>query len=219
MNIQESKLIIAIEKSIENSEDLLSDAQLLHEHHRLPRAYALYQLAIEEAGKAMDIYGNIVLGLLNDDKGVKKFRWTFTNHIEKAQRVRMLSLMFAIELKKENKEVGEMLIGWIVKEIQEPETLNDYKNYSLYTSFIKNEYRMPNEVITKERVNYIKLMAMHRVGLTKTYLKMSLEHLATLKDYTSKNPMNENALQESINDYIKENFDEDLLKKLFESSN
>jgi AbiV family abortive infection protein len=47
MNIQESKLIIAIEKSIENSEELLSDAQLLHLNNRLPRAYALYQKSNE----------------------------------------------------------------------------------------------------------------------------------------------------------------------------
>lgn len=58
MNFNEKDLLIAVSKSILNSEDLISDADLLLDNNRLARAYALYQLAIEEAGKAMDIYSS-----------------------------------------------------------------------------------------------------------------------------------------------------------------
>lgn len=217
MNINENALIDAIRKSIKNSEELLSDAQLLLQNKRLPRAYALYQLSMEEAGKAMDIFGNIILGLLNTHEGVKKFKRTFKNHVEKSQIARMMSLSYALHVTEENKEIGEKLVRWIMKELGEADVLNDYKNYSLYTSYIDNAYKMPSEIITQERVNYIEMMATHRLLCIKTYLDIGLNNLHDLQQYSLENPMTEEKNRNMIKEFIGE-FDEDFLIKLWGDS-
>src|SRR2546421_7932122 len=146
MNLSENELLIAIRKSLINSEDLISDAELLKKNERLPRAYALYQLAIEETGKAMNIYANIILGISH-----KTLCKNFKNHIAKAQIARMLSVFYSIELIKTDTLNGEKLLEWTLLEIKDASMLNDYKNYSLYTSFIDNTYKTPKEIINIDR--------------------------------------------------------------------
>jgi AbiV family abortive infection protein len=86
MNFNESELLIAVSKSISNSEDLISDADLLQDNNRLARAYTLYQLALEEAGKAMDIYCSLLFGTFKDNGGQKILKENFKSHIKKAER-------------------------------------------------------------------------------------------------------------------------------------
>jgi len=205
MNINESELLIAIEKSIINSEELISDADLLYQNNRLPRAYALYQLAMEEAGKAMDIFGNIVLGLI-DNKGPKKLNKDFKDHVAKAQMARMLSLFLIANSEIADKTIKEKLLNWTLSEIEDSSTLNDYKNYSLYTSFIDNTYKLPNEIITKERLNYIQLMARSRVSNAKSFLLLSLKNLDSIKEYSKNNPINEEQINNSIKEFVEKNF-------------
>lgn len=53
MKITESLLIDIAQKSLENAKSLIDDALLLKQHERFSRAYTLFQLAIEEAGKSI----------------------------------------------------------------------------------------------------------------------------------------------------------------------
>jgi len=77
MNFNEKGLLSAVSKSILNSEDLISDAELLLDNNRLARAYALFQLAIEEAGKAMDVYQSLLFGTYKDSEGHKNTKRKF----------------------------------------------------------------------------------------------------------------------------------------------
>lgn len=215
MNTKESELLIAIEKSVLNSEELIADADLLKENDRIPRAYTLYQLAIEEVGKAMDIYGSIVLGLVESEGGQKKLAKNFKDHVAKAQGARMFNLIYIVDLMKRDRETGEKLLEWTLQEMQGAQILNNYKNYSLYTSFIDNTYKMPKEIITLGRLNYIELMAKTRVKLAKSYLDLSLQNLDELKEYAKNNSISVEKGNELIKNFVEQNFPKDILIKVW----
>jgi len=118
MNFKEEELLIAVSKSISNSEDLISDADLLLDNNRLARAHALYLLAIEEARKAMDVYGSLLLGTFKDSEGQKTLKENFKNHLNKAGRARSISILWAIQLfKNNNKSKGEEILQSVFQEM------------------------------------------------------------------------------------------------------
>jgi AbiV family abortive infection protein len=201
MSLEERDLLVAIDKSMMNAEDLLADAGLLATNDRLPRAYTLYQLAMEEIGKAMRIYGSIVLGLLKTAKQKQQFRDDFTNHVEKAQSARTLSLIASEVIKKTNPEFAQQFLSMVLEEYSNPQKLNAYKNYSLYTSWVENSYKTPKEVITQGRVNYIELMAKNRLAVAKAFFKGALTIIDEVKQLAADNPLNEQQLMEQMTEW------------------
>jgi AbiV family abortive infection protein len=206
MNLDEKILIDAVEKSIRNAEDLILDAELLQKNNRLPRAYTLYQLAMEEVGKAVKIYSSIIIGLPGTEKEKKDFLKLLRNHIDKAQSARILTFFVVGAVKEHNKELADQLIQWTLEETNDPEMLNDYKNYGLYTSFIDDGYKMPSEVITDGRVNYIEVMSKNRLAVAKAFVMSGLPHLDSLKAFVASNQLTENKVTEMMEKLITSTF-------------
>ncbi len=214
MNFNEEKLLIAVSKSISNSEDLISDADLLLNNDRLPRAHALYLLAIEEAGKAMDVYGSLLLGTFKDIEGQKILKENFKSHIKKAGRARTISILWALQLvKNNNKSKGEEILLSVFQEMEVAKEINDYKNYSLYTSFIDDTYKTPFEIITEKMVSVIRELAKNRVVLVKQFCMISSKQYEEMKTYAEENPTTSEDSDEEAIKYLKENMSIDFLKK------
>ncbi|MGB4846256.1 MAG: AbiV family abortive infection protein [Ferruginibacter sp.] len=215
MNFTEKELLIAVSKSISNSEDLISDADLLLDNNRLARAYTLYQLAIEEAGKAMDVYESLLLGTFKDIKGQKTLKENFKDHIKKAGRARTISILWALQLfKNNNKSKGEEILLSVFQEMTVANEINDYKNYSLYTSFIDNTYKTPCEIITEEMVSVIRSLAKDRVALVKQFSMIPSNQYEEMKKYAEENPTtNEDSDGEALK-YLKENVSIDFFEKI-----
>lgn len=206
MNLDEKSLLIAIEKSMINAEELLFDADLLQRNGRMARAYTLYQLATEETGKAMRIYGSIVLGLLSTEKGRKEFVKNFTSHIEKAQSARSLSLLVIEEIRRKDEQLGDKLLDMLMTEFSESKTLNDYKNFSLYTSWIDDSYKTPMEMITNGKVNYIELMSKNRFAVAKAFFQSALQIIDQVKQLAIENPMTEERILEWTEKLLRKGF-------------
>jgi AbiV family abortive infection protein len=205
MDLSDEQLIVAIQKSMTNAEELLADAKLLQENGRLPRAYTLYQLAMEETGKALRTYASVILGTLETAQGRKEFKSTFTDHVEKAQSARSIMLFVIDGIRRTNPEIAMKLYDWTITEYTKSKTLNDYKNYSLYTSWVDGAYQLPSEVITKGRVDYIELMATARFKAAKAFLDGSVGNIEETKQYVKKNP----PTGKSIEEWIQHLFDKD----------
>lgn len=215
MNFSEKELIIAVSKSISNSEDLISDADLLLDNERLPRAYTLYQLAIEEAGKAMDVYGSLLLGTFKESKGQNILTENFKSHIKKAGRARLISIVLAIQLfRNNNKSKGEKILQSVFHEMRAAKEINDYKNYSLYTSFIDDTYKTPGEVITEKMVSVNRNLAKDRVALVKQFFTISSKEYEEMKTYATENPVTNEDNDEEVIEYLKENLSIEFLKKI-----
>ena len=215
MNFNEKELLIAVSKSISNSEDLISDADLLLDNNRLARAHALYLLAIEEAGKAMDVYGSLLLGTFKDSEAQKILKENFKSHIKKAGRARTISILWAVQLfKQNNKSKGEEVLQSILLEMGAAKQINDYKNYSLYTSFVDDTYKTPSEIITEKMVSVIRGLAKDRVALVKQFFMIPPQQYEDMKTYAAENPITSEDNDEEVMKYLKENVSIDFFEKI-----
>lgn len=204
MDLSDEQLVVAIQKSMANAGELLADAKLLRDNGRLPRAYTLYQLAMEETGKALRIYSSLILGKLDTEKGRKEFISDFKDHIEKAQSARGMMLIVIDSIRRTSPELAMKLYDWTLAEFNGSKTLNDYKNYSLYTSWVDGAYQLPSEVITKGRVDYIELMANARFKATKAFIDVSVNNIEEVKQYAKKNPPNDETIERWMQNLFEE---------------
>jgi AbiV family abortive infection protein len=73
-----------MEAAARNARDLVADARLLLEAGRLPRAYALAELAAEEIGKLMMLAAVAVRVAMDDPVDLERFWRKFRDHDRKA---------------------------------------------------------------------------------------------------------------------------------------
>jgi len=214
MNFDEKELLIAVSKSISNSEDLISDADLLLDNNRLARAYTLYQLATEEAGKVMDIYSSLLLGTFKDSEGQKILTENFKSHIKKAGRSRSISIFLAIQLfKNNNKSKGEEILKSVLLEMGAAKEINEYKNYSLYTSFIDDTYKTPHEIITEKMVIVLRSVAKDRIALIKQLFAIPSKQYEEMKTYAAENPSTSDDSNEEAMKFLEENVSKEFYEK------
>ena len=74
------RLATAADAALDNCESLLTDARLLREAGRYPRAHALAVLAAEEFGKSLMCQYALVRDLDYDEEGASYFMRTFRKH-------------------------------------------------------------------------------------------------------------------------------------------
>src|SRR5688572_19710883 len=85
MIINDEILKSVAEKSLQNAESLMSDADILKDAKRYQTAYTLYQFSMEEVGKAIS---SILLLTLVDptDQDYREYKRNFTRHRYKIKR-------------------------------------------------------------------------------------------------------------------------------------
>lgn len=190
-------------KSIENAEELFLDAHLLDKHGRKERAYTLYQLSIEEVGKAIEA----LLFILNDnyksEGEVKRFKTQFfKRHKEKTLKSRGVDIMIAEVVSKGNKEIALNILKESIEAKNTINEINDFKNYSLYTSIInESEVKKPSDLITKERLDKIREVSKNWVDAAKAFVFTGLENLEELLNYKKENPLGEIAIDEYAKEF------------------
>lgn len=170
--------LIGASYSIYNSFDLYNDGILLLIHGRLPRAYTLFQLSMEEAGKVVLLLDAFTIKQVyenSDDKFRKtmpfnnfneRFSKTFTDHSEKTKYAMMYEKkfmhLFSLSMNPNNSRAFEFKVDEV-----EIKALNATKNQSLYTSIDSDRFILPKDKITPEHVKNIRWKAHTKVALTK----------------------------------------------------
>ena len=181
MQITEQLLKEVAEKSLQNAQSLIEDAELLKQNNRIQRTYTLYQLAMEEVGKSVISFVLIVSPDGLSEGNQKMYREEFFEHRRKTKRSGAMDIL-VVEVLYQG-EVDNAL-SFLESSFKESEKeLNNRKNYSLYTSVIENNVKRPDEVITKDMVNHIWFRTISRFNAAKAFVETGLKNWEALRKY------------------------------------
>lgn len=181
--IPDSELITGVKKCIANAESLVRDANILKGHKSNERAYTLFQLAIEEIGKASLVFHYATSSDNEKLSQLNNFKKEFLNH--KAKTTKAIHLDYAFLSSIKGKAEKQEFFLSILQEYENLDSFNDLKNYSLYTSFIENKFVMPNEIITEHLLKGIEERAIARLQMMKSLLEFDLENFDRIKKASS----------------------------------
>lgn len=154
-----------------NAKELIEEADGLRIFERYPRAYTLYQLAIEEIGKCNIIYSAILdfyMGTTIDNNYLKEKG--FFDH-KKKTRASLNSELIAI--KSFERHIGREtdLSQKIIDDYNNVEEINNKKNQSLYVNLIGDNFSAPSSIITPKMVDDIFTTAYIRLKATEPQLQ------------------------------------------------
>lgn len=180
MSYKKDEYIEAIKKSLTNAEELFEEAKLLRENNKLARAYTLFQISIEEIGKAAMTNTFLMNRDIKDGKEVKEFLRNFSNHTYKTNASMGIGFTYAIIQK--NLVISKAILNKYIEYSNKIDKANINKNHSLYTSIIDNKFLMPSEIITEKQVIEIEEFACLKLRLAKPYFDLLLKNIDYLYD-------------------------------------
>jgi len=178
MKFTKELLLEVVSKAVVNAGQLVDEAKILKEHQKFARAFTLYQLSIEEIGKASMAFSFLLFGNLGDDEEQKLFSKEFRDHKTKTKRATGIDLSIARTI--DNREVSKTLILNVVKQYGEVDKINNYKNYSLYTSLIDGAVCLPSEFINQQLVEDLGFYAQIRFEASRQYFEAAIRDLDEL---------------------------------------
>lgn len=179
--LNEDQLISGIKKTIENAKSLLDDASFLYKNRRYARAYTLFQLSIEEAGKCLILYNSILRlfqGEVINRKHLKKYG--YFDHKSKTKESLKLELTALLLFKDRSNDISKLLTN-LVNEEKLIKNRNNKKNESLYVSLDDREFMSPYDSITKKEVDDIAEIALIRVKVAETFSTESIKDIDKIK--------------------------------------
>jgi len=139
-------------KFLENSNELLEEANILLKNKRYARAYSLAHLACEELAKIImitKIAYNISKG---ENTYWEKFNKRLKNHKEKIKYIFAIDFIFNLTIN------NKVEVQRYFDDLKFVKHYNDLKNYSIYVSNIGNAFNKPSEIFDNEFVKgYVKL--------------------------------------------------------------
>lgn len=159
-----------------NAVQLYEDATLLEKNNRLSRAFTLYHISFEEAGRFSLIVKNLFKYFLGEIKAnelnygnLKK--QGYENHIEKLNE----SLLYMFKLPIFNTVVNENGAPDDLLKIHEQFSedipkLNKLKNDSLYITFENNSFNSPSDLIDEDSIFKAKTFAEIQIDTMKKFL-------------------------------------------------
>lgn len=171
-----------IRKSLSNASELFDDAEVLFKLNRLPRAYTLYQLAIEEIGKASIIYNFILRENYQDELEQRKFKKQFLSHPKKTENSIGLDVLLAFLIP--NSKLKTKIIYQVYNQEKSIEKLNNLKNNSLYTNLQNGKFIAPKEIIKNKLASDIQFVAQIRLNVAKQFYKIAIENFDKLQEAT-----------------------------------
>lgn len=177
--ITDSDLKVGIIKCIENAESLIRDAEILKAHQSIERAYTLFQLSLEEIGKAAIVFFYAILS--DKEKLIKLSSFKKEFHSHKLKTTQAINFDYLILSSINEKGERQKFFKVMMLEHEKIEDFNNLKNYSLYTSIFNSKFLKPADIITLEHLEGIKERAKTRFGLVKPYLEFSLKHFEKVK--------------------------------------
>lgn len=174
MNLSRKVLENAVSNALDNAKELFEEAEILENKQKFPRAYTLFHLAIEEVGKVFIIFKYLLGNDYSEDK-MKKFDAEFRQHKTKIDLATNIDVIAAWLIK--GGELTKEIIEKATYTKKQIDNLNDLKNLSLYSFFHKDLSYKPSDMIQKEDVEEIHLIAEYRIKGTEDLVKVLLNDL------------------------------------------
>lgn len=182
----EDQIIDGIPKIVDNAESLYSDAELLESNNRIPRAYSLYQLSIEEIAKAFILLGAAIFEDLNDPNTQKTLNKTILHHKIKSKKSIGIDVFLQEFVKSIDIERYESLVLDSFDEFEQLDHLNTKKNHGLYTSFVGNEFQPPSQLIDQNELYKLRNKAAFRIYVAGRLSKAFASNFQSLKQELQK---------------------------------
>lgn len=189
MSLTRADYFEAILKSLANASELIEEAEILAKSKKTARAYTLFQLSIEEVGKASLIFNFVLQGNIGNDIEVRNFNRAFLSHTTKTRFSQGMDFMFAL-MSEKTPHTKKMLENFI-EQRDKVNISNDYKNYSLYTSLIDGKFYTPKEIITEEQLSNIAYYAKLRLRIANPFFTLGIKNFDVL--YENRNNLDEEA--------------------------
>ena len=183
MQINEETCKLAVVKSLENSQELFNDAELLFQNRRRNRAYALYVLAMEEIGKCDVCISILCLRLFHDKEALKKLQFVFKYHESKLEHSNVIDLIVIRVLLPRYPEISRKKANELLKYEVKAKNLNELKKKSLYTYYENNSFHSPSDYISVEDVEAVRLDAANRIKIVEDLWNFVLEHYDEMREY------------------------------------
>lgn len=184
MEINDEILKAVAVKSMLNAQSLMLDADILREAKRYQRAYALYQFAMEEVGKALS---SVMLLVLIDpnEEDIKKYKNGFFKHPYKIKKSSSLDMLICQFLYKGNFEKAKEFLELSISENEN--YLDEQKNKCLYTAIIGKTVMMPSEMVHEKSMNYIWHRVFTRYEMAQPIVNILLKHYGEMREYQKEN--------------------------------
>lgn len=190
MSLTRADYFEAIRKSLANARELIDEAEILVQNKKIARAYTLFQLSIEEVGKAFLTFNFVLNGDIDNAAEIREFDSAFINHKAKTKFSQGLDFMFA--LMSEKTPDTKKILENFMEQRDKVNISNNYKNYSLYTSLIDNKFYMPSEIITEQQLSDIAYYAKLRLSIANPFFTLGIENFDAL--YETRDNLDEGAI-------------------------
>lgn len=163
MRITKKTIVEAIEKSIENAEELFRDGELLESNERVTRAFTLFHFSSEEISKAY--YGIYILiqNGYNNPKLVQDFKRLFKHHVFKLETSSDIDYGLAKYIETIDEDLARSIESNRTVFYDNASDYDKLKNKSLYTCFDQDSFKKPSDYINYEHVTIAKHQAELRV--------------------------------------------------------
>lgn len=172
-----TKLFEALKLTYNNAVQLYEDAALLENNGRDQRAFTLYHISFEEAGRFSLIIKNLFKYYLGELKA-KELNYGnlkkqgFENHIEKLNETLLFMFKLPIfnTIANQNGDTEFLLEKYNQFLIDIPK-LNKLKNNSLYITFENNFFKSPKDFIDEDSLFQAKTLAEIQIDTMKKFLE------------------------------------------------
>lgn len=175
----EDEIIDGITKTLDNANSLYEEAEILENNKRLERAYLLFQISIEEIGKACALFDILLTEEHKNLSALAKFLKAYKDHKFKTKRAISIDTITARLI--DDREERLKFIKSIGIQYDNISKINDMKNYSLYVSYFREGFQLPNLFITPDKVDQIKFLAHTRLLASKQLFPSLIKHLPELR--------------------------------------
>lgn len=148
MSLKESNR--AINKVLDNAQELVEEATLLLNNKSFARAYSLAHLACEETEKIVMMSFAVSCSLLGKEFDWKRFYRRIRDHKEKIGGSLINEGYFTKNTSIDIGYYSKFLDNYKESSKENITKLNNLKNDSIYAGFKNNKFYKPSEVITEE---------------------------------------------------------------------
>ena len=145
-------------KVLANASKLVEEAQFLLEGEYYARAYALAHLASEELFKLPMLLRAGASALVGADVDWTKLKKGLTSHRSKLRGILLIDFLHDRDTE------GDADVERLRQDLLRIPRYNDLKNWSLYTSYIKEEFVEPAELISRTLSSVMVKLAKNRLA-------------------------------------------------------
>lgn len=200
MKLTDEILLEGAKLAYENAKDLIDEANLLFDTYYSPRAYGLFQLSIEEVGKASMLLEACIFNTCTTQKESNKLIKEIRDHKTKTKHSQKFDLFFASLIKEV--KIKKVLINNMYKQGLEIEKIDNLKNYSLYVSFLKNKFKKPKNIISYKSIENLKFYAELRYAVASQLHEICLGGIDKFKELAKNGEIEEQLLKNPPKDFV-----------------